>query len=137
MYENARVLRFMEALRAANEGDRAALVTAGEQMNAAHESYRHHCRLSVDEVDFLVDAVRKRGPEHGLFGAKITGGGSGGVVAVFGTAEGIAREVPLIAEEYKRRVGVLPDVFEGTSPGAAEFGTLRYGFGATGWQRVL
>ena len=134
--ENDRVLKFMDALRAANEGDQGALVTAGEQMYAAHESYQKNCRLSVDEVDFLVEAVRKRGPERGLYGAKITGGGSGGVVAIFGTHEGITTEVPAIAEEYKRRVGKLPDVFEGTSPGAAEFGTLRFEFTSTGWQRL-
>ena len=135
VHENARVLRFMDALRAANDGDGGALVSAGEQMYAAHESYQNNCQLSVDAVDFLVEAVRKRGPARGLYGAKITGGGSGGVVAVFGTAEGIAREVPAIAEEYKRRIGVLPDVFEGTSPGAAEFGTIRYEFGHAGWKR--
>ena len=54
-------------------------------MYGAHESYRKNCRLSVSEVDFLVEAVRKRGPASGLFGAKITGGGTGGTVAVFGT----------------------------------------------------
>jgi galactokinase len=136
IHENERVLRFMKALRAANEGDGAALITAGEQMYAAHESYKTNCRLSVEEVDFLVEAVRKRGPERGLYGAKITGGGSGGVVAVFGTAAGIATEVPAMAQEYKRRVGALPDVFEGTSPGAAEFGTFRYEFGSMGWKRA-
>ena len=125
----------MDALRAANDGDRAALVTAGEQMYGAHHSYQQNCRLSGEEVDFLVEAVRRRGPERGLYGAKITGGGSGGVVAIFGTHEGIATEVPAIAEEYKRRVGKLPDVFEGTSPGAAEFGTIRYEFASTGWKR--
>ena len=136
VHENARVLRFMDALRAANDGDQTALVSAGEQMYAAHESYRQNCQLSVDEVDFLVEAVRRRGPRSGLYGAKITGGGSGGVVAIFGTTEGIAREVPAIAEEYKRRIGALPDVFEGTSPGAAEFGTFRYEFGHAGWKRA-
>ena len=139
VHENDRVLRFMAALRAAHAdaGDTAARTTAGELMYAAHESYRNQCRLSVDEVDFLVEAVRRRGPARGLYGAKITGGGSGGVVAIFGTTEGLAREVPLIAEEYRRRVGVRPDVFEGTSPGAVEFGTIRYEFSSAGWTRAL
>ena len=30
---------------------------------------------------------------------------------------------------------VMPDIFEGTSPGAMEFGARRYVFGATGWTR--
>jgi len=75
--ENARVLKFIDALSAASAGDERALVTAGECMYEAHQSYRDNCRLSVDEVDFLVESVRSRGPKRGLYGAKITGGGSG------------------------------------------------------------
>jgi L-arabinokinase len=86
-------------------------------------------------VDFLVEAVRKRGPQSGLYGAKITGGGTGGTVAVFGTLDALKTEIPKIAVEYSRRVGVMPDIFEGTSPGAMEFGARRYVFGATGWTR--
>ena len=64
--ENVRVLRFMDALREAKSGDESALLTAGEMMFGAHESYRDNCQLSVPEVDFLVEAVRKRGPKSGL-----------------------------------------------------------------------
>jgi len=103
-------------------------------MYGAHESYRDNCRLSVEEVDFLVEAVRRRGPRCGLYGAKITGGGSGGTVAVFGKLQALKDHVPQIAEEYSRRVGVKPDVFEGTSPGAMEFGCRHYVFTARGWQ---
>jgi L-arabinokinase len=140
--ENERVLRFMDALRSAQETPRRqgdgvndALIAAGECMYGAHASYRDNCGLSVDEVDFLVEAVRKRGPQSGLYGAKITGGGTGGTVAVFGTLDALKTEIPKIAVEYSRRVGVMPDIFDGTSPGAMEFGARRYVFGATGWTR--
>ena len=133
--ENARVLQFMDALRAAGKGDERALVTAGECMFGAHASYRDNCRLSTEEVDFLVEAVRQRGPKHGLFGAKITGGGTGGTVAVFGNVAALKQHIPEIAVEYSRRVGTMPDIFEGTSPGAIEFGARRYNFGAAGWKR--
>ena len=43
--------------------------------------------------------------------------------------------IPQIAVEYSRRVGTMPDIFEGTSPGAIEFGAKRYAFGANGWKR--
>lgn len=132
--ENVRVLRFMEALRAATAGDESALLVAGEMMFGAHESYRDNCRLSVPEVDFLVEAVRKRGPESGLYGAKITGGGTGGTVAVFGKIEALKKHIPEIAAEYSRLVGAMPDIFEGTSPGSAEFGARRYSFTAHGWR---
>ena len=133
--ENERVLKFMDALRAAKDGDERALITAGECMYSAHDSYKNNCHLSTEEVDFLVEAVRERGVKEGLYGAKITGGGTGGTVAVFGKLEALAKHIPEIATEYSRRIGVMPDIFEGTSPGAMEFGARRYAFGATGWQR--
>ena len=133
--ENERVLRFMQALRAAKQGDKKALVKAGECMYGAHDSYKDNCHLSVEEVDVLVDAVRQRGPKDGLYGAKITGGGTGGTVAIFGQLDALKKHVPQIAREYSRRIGVMPDIFEGTSPGAMEFGALRYIFGASGWQK--
>jgi len=132
--ENERVLQFIAALQAAAKGDPHACVDAGKAMYAAHGSYRDNCRLSVPEVNFLVEAVRKRGPEHGLYGAKITGGGTGGTVAVFGKIEALKEHIPQIAMEYSRRVGAMPDIFEGTSPGAIEFGARRYIFGANGWR---
>jgi L-arabinokinase len=132
--ENERVLRFIASLQTAAGGNERACVDAGEAMYAAHESYRHNCRLSAPEVDFLVEAVRKRGSEHGLYGAKITGGGTGGTVAVFGKIEALKEHIPHIAVEYSRRVGMMPDIFEGTSPGAIEYGARRYTFGAHGWR---
>jgi L-arabinokinase len=134
--ENERVLGFMRALQAANAGDEQARAAAGELMYAAHNSYRHNCNLSAPEVNFLVDAVRKRGAACGLYGAKITGGGTGGTVAVFGTAQGLKEHIPQIAVEYSRRVGAMPDIFDGMSPGAIEFGARRYLFGAHGWRAV-
>ena len=132
--ENERVLKFMDALRTAKTGDEQALITAGDCMYGAHQSYRDNCHLSTDEVDFLVDAVRHRGAKQGLYGAKITGGGTGGTVAVFGKIEALKKHIPEIANEYSRRIGSMPDIFEGTSPGAIEFGARRYQFGAAGWQ---
>lgn len=132
--ENDRVLRFIDALRAGANGDEGILTAAGELMFAAHTSYRDNCDLSVPEVDFLVEAVRARGPARGLYGAKITGGGTGGTVAVFGRLDALREHIPQIAQEYSRRIGRMPDIFEGTSPGALEFGARRYVFGAHGWQ---
>ena len=138
VYENQRVVQFMEHLRAVKTGDETDhLIAAGECMYGSHESYRDNCQLSVPEVDFLVEAARSRGPEKGIYGAKITGGGSGGTVAVFGQKDALAREVPSIAREYKRLTGLDPDIFDGTSPGAIEFGAFRYTFGSTGWIRSL
>ena len=135
IYENERVLKFMDYLKNALKGNEEALVAAGDCMFDSHASYRDQCFLSTPEVDFIVDAVRCRGSGKGLYGARITGGGSGGTVAIFGSQEAIASEIPAIAREYKRLTGMDPDIFEGSSPGAVEFGVLRYTFGPTGWVR--
>ena len=121
--ENARVLRFIAALR---KGGAAGCLAAGKEMYGAHASYRDECRLSVPEVDALVAAVRRRGAQKGLYGAKITGGGAGGTVAVFGRLEALEKLVPAIAKEHARRFGVAPETYWGTSPGAFEFGARRY-----------
>ncbi|HRT04981.1 MAG TPA: GHMP kinase [Kiritimatiellia bacterium] len=121
--ENERVLRFIAALR---RGGEAGCVAAGREMYGAHASYRDECRLSVPEVDALVAAVRRRGAKKGLYGAKITGGGAGGTVAVFGRLDALEKHVPAIAREHARRFGVAPEIYRGTSPGALEFGARRY-----------
>jgi L-arabinokinase len=134
IWENERVLRFIAALKAATNGNERACIEAGEAMYGAHDSYRDNCQLSAPEVNFLVEAVRKRGPESGLYGAKITGGGTGGTVAVFGKTTALKEHIPQIAAEYSRRVGAMPDIFEGSSSGAIEFGARRYIFSANGWR---
>jgi hypothetical protein len=45
-------------------------------MYGSHLSYTNDAMLGADECDLLVDLVRAR-ESAGLYGAKITGGGSG------------------------------------------------------------
>jgi galactokinase len=125
IFENYRVQAFIECMERAHAGDRTALVEAGGLMYASHCSYGWNCGLGCPETDLIVDLVRQRGPERGLYGAKITGGGSGGTVAILAdkTAEPHVREV---AAEYRRHTGLSPDVFDSTSPGAYAFGTRKY-----------
>ena len=103
VYENHRVLKFIDHLKAASDKNENALIAAGECMFASHDSYRNNCLLSVPEVDFIVEAVRTRGPQEGLYGAKITGGGSGGTVAVFGNKDALAQRNPC----HRQRIPAL------------------------------
>ena len=50
-------------------------------MYASHASYSA-CGLGSDGTDLLVDLARAAGAADGIYGAKITGGGSGGTVAI-------------------------------------------------------
>jgi L-arabinokinase len=116
--EHARVRRFAEIL--SGRVDEAALEDMGELMFASHASYSA-CGLGSDGTDLLVELVRQAGREAGLFGAKITGGGSGGTVAILGRANA-AHAVTEIARRYRDQTGRKPYVFSGSSPGACDFG---------------
>jgi L-arabinokinase len=87
-------------------------------MYGSHDSYSA-CGLGSEATDRLVEMVRAAGPSQGLYGAKITGGGSGGTVAVLGRAEA-GPAVLAIARAYAEETGREPYVFEGSSPGAME-----------------
>jgi galactokinase len=71
-----------------------------------------------------VALVRAGGRARGLYGAKITGGGSGGTVAVLADA-GAGDAISEIARRYSEETGRDAYVFEGSSPGAARVGAIR------------
>jgi galactokinase len=118
--EHARVTRFSEILSAADAAARAAEL--GELMYKSHKSYSACC-LGSPGTDELVRLVREAGMGAGLYGAKITGGGSGGTVAVLGR-KGARASVEAVAKEYERRTGHEPLIISGSSPGASAFGHM-------------
>jgi galactokinase len=121
--EQARVDRFALLLsRLALEPSVAAEL--GELMYAAHASYSA-CGLGSEATDRIVEMVRTEPPRRGLFGAKITGGGSGGTVAILGTVDAETR-VREIAARYESETGRVADVFTESGPGAAEFGIQQH-----------
>jgi len=129
IYENARVESFREHLRRAGErgvhrvhGVHEEMIHAGELMYASNWSYGSRCGMGSRETELVVRMVRRLGPEAGFYGAKITGGGSGGTVAILckhDTDSALSR----LAAEYEERTGRKPRLFLGTGPGALQFGT--------------
>jgi galactokinase len=96
---------------------------AGHLMYASHLSYTNDALLGADECDLLVDLVRQR-EKAGLYGAKITGGGSGGTVAILcETGERSDKAISEIMQTYHQQTGNTPEAFLGTSPGAWHAGT--------------
>ncbi len=112
--------------------ERPLLERLGALMYEAHQSYSD-CGLGSSGTDRIVELVRELGPEHGLYGAKITGGGSGGTVAVLGLAEAAAA-VHAVAQRYARETRRVPYLFAGSSPGAAAFGVHRLLHNAGGFR---
>ena len=122
IHENARVTRFAELLGRLREGSTHEAREMGALMYASHASYGA-CGLGSEGTDRLVELVRQAGPEAGLFGAKITGGGSGGTVAVLGTDDAEQR-VREIARRYSAESGREAQLFVGSGPGAEELGVI-------------
>lgn len=120
IYEHARATEFRRLMQSGADDVGARL---GELMYAAHDSY-NACGLGSAGTDRLVELVREAGPAQGLYGAKITGGGSGGTVAVLG-ARGAEPVVRSLVQQYARETGFSPQLFSGSSCGAAEFGIAR------------
>ncbi len=117
--ENARVERFAALL--AQLGDSPSFaVEMGQLMYASHASYGA-CGLGSDGTDRLVEMLRESGVRSGLFGAKITGGGSGGTVAIFATS-GAESTVRDLAARYEQETGRVAEVFAGSGAGMAESG---------------
>jgi L-arabinokinase len=119
IYEHKRIQSFASVLKEA-EPDVAVL---GRLMYASHESYSR-CGLGSPETDYIVESARKAGADAGIHGAKITGGGSGGTVAVLAAREA-GDAVRDIASEYAQQQGRQPRIYSGSSPGAAELGCLQ------------
>lgn len=122
IYEQGRVQRFRRNLEAyGRTREKAFLEEAGRQMYGSHWSYGARCGLGAPETDLLVALAREIGPAGGVYGAKITGGGSGGTVAFLGD-ERLPIAIAQIAERYAEATGITPHLFRGSSPGALATG---------------
>lgn len=119
--EETRVQQFISLLGEPTTNENLLLL--GELMYQAHTSYSR-CGLGSEATDALVKAVHKAGPERGVFGAKITGGGSGGTVAVLAAGPNGITTASEIAAQHARDFGIKPYLFRGSSPGAMSVAPL-------------
>lgn len=118
IYENVRVQRFVDLLDQC-----AGFDEFGELMYESHRSYTA-VGLNSTGTDLIVELVRREGPGAGLFGAKITGGGSGGTVAVLGDLNS-RTAIERVAASYVKQTGHQPYIFSGSSSGTLAFDHLR------------
>lgn len=123
--EHFRVQMFIQmanAMHMANATNRSAClhdqaILMGECMYQSHASYSM-CGLGCEECDDLVARLRDYGAEAGIYGARITGGGSGGAIAILAkdNADSLIRS---IAADYSGVAGTGGTVFSGSSAGAS------------------
>ncbi len=103
--ENDRTLEMARAVRA-NDWDRA-----GELMYQSHASLRDDFEVSCAELDLLVEIARRIGPDGGVHGSRMTGGGFGGCTVSLIRADAVPSLVREIGTSYVKRVGIEPSVF--------------------------
>ena len=123
VYENARVKRFIAAIKNANEDSERIqeyLSEAGNLMYESNTSYRDFAGLGSREVDGLVNIARKIGEQGGIYGAKITGGGGGGTVALLCHGN-VENSITQILAAYKLAWGIDGELIRGNAAGAFEF----------------
>jgi galactokinase len=85
--ENARCQIAAQLLREGRESDWPQV---GELMFQSHAGYSA-IGLGSPETDAMVAAVRQLGPQAGFYGARVSGGGSGGTVVVVAREEALGQ----------------------------------------------
>ncbi len=118
--ENFRVHLFAELARG-----EVGFEQMGDVMYQSHYAYTE-CGLGCEATDLLVELVREEGVTNGLFGAKVTGGGAGGTVAVLGRKDA-QPAFERVVNRYAAARKITPYVFEGSSMGADRFGIRIFG----------
>jgi galactokinase len=115
--ENIRVQTVNSLLGATSwSGSDSMLPLIGEILCQSHVAYTE-CGLGSEACNELVSRALKAG----FPGAKMTGGGAGGVVAILGRS-GDRLAVHTVAQQYATCSGAMPHIFEGSSSGVDAFG---------------
>jgi galactokinase len=109
--ENERVLEAAAAL------EREDFITVGKLLFASHASLRDLFQVSTRELDFLVAWAG----EHGALGARLVGGGFGGVTLHLVPQDLVAKYTQNITIAYQEAFGLNATTIEvRPSPGAKE-----------------
>jgi L-arabinokinase len=120
IHEHHRVRLFRQLLLAPPSEERRVLL--GELMYQSHASYSA-CGLGSGGTDLIVDLVRAEGAAKGLYGARITGGGSGGTVAILGRNDA-SSAIARIVDTYEAITGYRARCFSGSSSGVTGFSSV-------------
>lgn len=119
VYENFRVNTFKDLLQnfSKQKDKHSDLIKMGELMLQSHRSYSA-VGLGNKFTDEIVEAVVDAGPENGVYGARVTGGGSGGTVCVLSYGKQGKQTVKEIYKKHKTKLGKKIFLFSGSNQGA-------------------
>ena len=103
--ENARTLEMACAIQAGE------WPKVGELMYASHASLRDDYEVSCVELDAVVEIARGIGPEGGMIGCRMTGGGFGGCAVSLVKTEAVKRITRAIDAAFEKKTGQQPSIF--------------------------
>ncbi len=118
--ENNRIEQFKTILIDAGKNNMISiddLSRMGNFMIESHQSYSA-CGLGNEFTDEIVEMVQQFGIDSGVFGAKITGGGSGGTVCIITYQLKGMETARIIKERYEKKYNKKVVFFEDSGMGA-------------------
>lgn len=119
VYENHRIQTFLQLLLQLNphENPASTLVLLGELMLQSHAGYSS-IGLGNKHTDHIVELVRKSGVAKQVYGARISGGGSGGTVVILSYGEEGFSAVQDIYHRCQNKYGQNLFFFSGNNDGS-------------------
>jgi L-arabinokinase len=106
--EHARCTEAISLLaRESSRNSHSALERVGELMLQSHRGYSS-IGLGHRQTDRMVDALRRLGPGAGIYGARVSGGGSGGTVVVLLRQEARTQLEEVSCEVFAEAAGPQP-----------------------------
>jgi L-arabinokinase len=109
VYENERIHKFMEIMKR-KPLEKEVL---GTLMLESHQGYVD-CGLSCKEADFIIGLVKEKRKTGQVYGARITGGGSGGTVCILCEKEDNVQEIQAAYElEFSNKSKVFSESADG------------------------
>ena len=95
--------RTTDAASALESGDWSRV---GDLMYASHNSLRDDYEVSCGELDLLVEIAKSIGPEGGVIGSRMTGGGFGGCTVTLVESDKVEAVRETLCEQYLAKTGI-------------------------------
>ena len=102
------ILRTRQAANAFGESDWYWL---GKLMYSSHQSLQEDYEVSCEELDHLVQIAKNIGPDGGVFGSRMTGGGFGGCTVSLVKKDFVEEVAVRIADSYRKLTGIECESF--------------------------
>lgn len=83
----------------------------GSLMYASHDSLRDDFEVSTPELDKLVELAAALGPDAGVIGSRMTGGGFGGCTVTLAEAGAVEDLKDRLVADYQDATGIEPTAF--------------------------